>query len=96
LADKALENIRTSAGVIDTALFNKSAKMLKDGDWSENTTCNLFDWILKEQDTMPWLSGSAFWVFKDFSTPIRFDNPLPYMNQKGVVERDLTKKKFIM
>jgi beta-galactosidase len=41
---------------------------------------------------MPWLSGSAFWTFKDFSTPIRFDNPLPYMNQKGVVERDLTKK----
>jgi len=94
LADKVLENIRTSDGVIDTALFNKSANMLKDGDWSENTTCNLFDWILKEQDTMPWLSGSAFWIFKDFSTPIRFDNPLPYMNQKGVVERDLTKKEI--
>jgi beta-galactosidase len=90
-ADKALENIRTN-GVIDTALFNKSTKLLKDGDWSENATCNLFDWTLKEQETMPWLSGSAFWAFKDFSTPIRFDNPLPYMNQKGVVERDLTKK----
>ena len=93
-ADKALENIRTSAGVIDTSLFNKSAKLLKNGDWSENATCNLFDWTLKEQETMPWLSGSAFWVFKDFSTPIRFDNPLPYMNQKGVVERDLTKKEI--
>jgi len=91
-ADKALENIRNSAGVIDTARFNKSAKLLKDGDWSENATCNLFDWTLKEQETMPWLSGTAFWAFKDFSTPIRFDNPLPYMNQKGVVERDLTKK----
>jgi beta-galactosidase len=94
LADKALENIRTSAGVIDTSLFNKSANLLKDGDWSENATCNLFDWTLKEQETMPWLSGTAFWVFKDFSTPIRFDNPLPYMNQKGVVERDLTKKEI--
>ncbi|MBW4888573.1 glycoside hydrolase family 2 protein [Mucilaginibacter sp. HMF5004] len=92
-ADKALENIRTN-GVIDTALFSKSAKLLKDGDWSENATCNLFDWTLKEQDTMPWLSGTAFWTFKDFSTPIRFDNPLPYMNQKGVVERDLTKKEL--
>ncbi|HTD92707.1 MAG TPA: DUF4982 domain-containing protein, partial [Chitinophagaceae bacterium] len=30
--------------------------------------------------------------FKDFSTPVRPDNPIPYMNQKGVVERDLTKK----
>jgi len=92
-ADKALENIRTN-GVIDTALFNKSTKLLKDGDWSENATCNLFDWTLKEQETMPWLSGSAFWTFRDFSTPIRFDNPLPYMNQKGVVERDLTKKEI--
>jgi beta-galactosidase len=92
LADKALENIRNSAGIIDTTLFNKSAELLKNGDWSENATCNLFDWTLKEQDTMPWLSGSAFWAFKDFSTPIRFDNPLPYMNQKGVVESDLTKK----
>jgi len=91
--DKALENIRTN-GIIDTALFNKSTKLLKNGDWSENATCNLFDWTLKEHETMPWLSGSAFWVFKDFSTPIRFDNPLPYMNQKGVVERDLTKKEI--
>jgi len=93
-ADKALVNIRNSAGLIDTSLFNKSAKLLKDGDWSENATCNLFDWTLKEQETMPWLSGTAFWAFKDFSTPIRFDNPLPYMNQKGVVERDLTKKEI--
>jgi len=41
---------------------------------------------------MPWLSGTAYWPFKDFSTPVRPDNPVPYMNQKGVVERDLTKK----
>jgi len=41
---------------------------------------------------MPNLTGSAYWPFKDFSTPIRPDNPIPYMNQKGVVERDLTKK----
>jgi beta-galactosidase len=47
---------------------------------------------LKEQETMPWLTGAAQWPFKDFSTPVRPDNPVPYMNQKGVVERDLTKK----
>jgi beta-galactosidase len=45
-----------------------------------------------KQETMPYLTGSAYWPFKDFSTPIRPDNPVPYMNQKGVVERDLTKK----
>src|SRR5690606_3376549 len=30
--------------------------------------------------------------FKDFSTPIRPENPVPYMNQKGVVERNFNKK----
>src|SRR5882757_4903369 len=41
---------------------------------------------------MPWLTGTAAWCFKDFSTPLHPDNPVPYVNQKGVVERDLTKK----
>ena len=50
------------------------------------------DWHLKEQENIPLLTGSAYWPFKDFSTAIRPDNPVPYMNQKGVVERDLTKK----
>jgi beta-galactosidase len=41
---------------------------------------------------MPWLTGAAQWIYKDFSTPLRPDNPVPYVNQKGVVERDGTKK----
>jgi beta-galactosidase len=41
---------------------------------------------------MPSLTGSAQWAFKDFSTPVRADNPIPRMNQKGLVERDLTPK----
>lgn len=41
---------------------------------------------------MDWLTGTAYWPFKDFSTPVRPENPIPYMNQKGVVERDLTPK----
>ncbi|HEY4206333.1 MAG TPA: glycoside hydrolase family 2 TIM barrel-domain containing protein, partial [Puia sp.] len=61
-------------------------------DWSESYICDLIDWHLKEQETMPWLTGTAQWCFKDFSTPLRPDNPVPYVNQKGVVERDLTKK----
>lgn len=64
----------------------------KNGDWSETYIVKLFDWHLKEQETMPLLTGSAFWTFKDFSTPLRPENPVPYVNQKGVVERDLTKK----
>ena len=41
---------------------------------------------------MPRLTGSAFWTFKDFSTPLRPRNPIPYVNQKGVVQRDGTPK----
>jgi beta-galactosidase len=64
----------------------------RTGDWSETYACNLFDWILKEQETMPWLTGSAQWAFKDFATPLRSENPVPRVNQKGLVERDLTPK----
>jgi beta-galactosidase len=94
--DKALQQIKTGAGTDersgDASLFGGAARVSKDGDWSESYIVNLFDWHLKEQETMPWLTGTAQWVFKDFSTPIRPDNPVPYMNQKGVIERDFTKK----
>ncbi len=76
----------------DASLFGGPARVSKDGDWSESYICNLIDWHLKEQETMPWLTGTAYWPFKDFSTPIRPENPVPYVNQKGVVERNLNKK----
>lgn len=64
----------------------------KNGDWSETYACDLFDWYLKTQETLPWLAGSAQWIFKDFSTPDRPENPVPRVNQKGLVERDLIRK----
>ena len=64
----------------------------RNGDWSESYMVRLFDWHLKEQAQMPQLTGSAFWTFKDFATPLRPDNPIPYVNQKGVVQRDGTPK----
>lgn len=94
--DKALSKIKTGGSADeragDASLYGGAARISKDGDWSESYITNLIDWHLKEQETMPWLSGTAYWPFKDFSTPVRPDNPVPYMNQKGVVERDLTKK----
>lgn len=94
--DNGLRNIKTGVGADeragDASLIGGSARASKDGDWSESYISNLVDWHLKEQETMPWLTGTAQWPFKDFSTPVRPDNPVPYMNQKGVVERDLTKK----
>jgi beta-galactosidase len=94
--DQALSKVVAGKGADeragDASLFGGSARISKDGDWSETYICNLIDWHLKEQETMPWLTGSAYWPFKDFSTPVRPDNPVPYVNQKGVVERDFTKK----
>jgi len=90
--DMALLKVKTGGGTDersgDASLFGGAARVSKDGDWSETYICNLFDWHLKEQEKMPWLTGAAQWVFKDFSTPLRPDNPVPFVNQKGVVERD--------
>jgi beta-galactosidase len=94
--DKALQQVHAAGAADeragDASLYGGAARVSKDGDWSESYICNLFDWHLKEQETMPWLTGAAQWIFKDFSTPVRPDNPIPYMNQKGLVERGLTKK----
>ena len=67
-------------------------KVSRDANWSETYACNLFDWHLKVQETLPWLTGSAQWCFKDFTTPLRAENPVPRINQKGIVERDMTLK----
>lgn len=91
-----LGNITTGKGADertgDFARTGGNARASRDGDWSETYACNLIDWHLKEQETMPTLTGSAYWIFKDFSTPLRPDNPVPYVNQKGVVGRDLLPK----
>ncbi|HEU4552357.1 MAG TPA: glycoside hydrolase family 2 TIM barrel-domain containing protein [Chitinophaga sp.] len=94
--EAALKKITTGKGVDeragDFALTGGTARASKDGDWSETYACNLIDWHLKEQETLPRLTGSAYWIFKDFSTPLRPENPVPYVNQKGVVGRDLVPK----
>jgi beta-galactosidase len=68
------------------------ARVSRDGDWSESYACDLFDWHLKTQQSLPWLTGALQWCFKDFTTPLRPENPVPRINQKGIVERDLTPK----
>jgi beta-galactosidase len=67
-------------------------RVSRDGDWSESYACDLFDWHLKVQQSLPWLTGAVQWIFADFTTPLRPENPVPRMNQKGLVQRDFTKK----
>jgi rhamnogalacturonyl hydrolase YesR len=76
----------------DFLMTGGEPRVSRDGDWTESYAVNLIDWHLKEQEEMEWLTGTAYWPFKDFSTPLRPDNPVPYVNQKGVVERDFNKK----
>lgn len=62
------------------------------GDWSESYIVDLFDWSLRVSESLPDFTGNAQWAFKDFGTPLRPENDLPYVNQKGLVTRDGTPK----
>lgn len=94
--EKMLEKVAVGEGTAEKGRAYKvtggKVRMSKDGDWSESYICNLFDWHLKEAEQMPEFSGFAQWIFKDFATPLRPENPVCRVNQKGVVERDGTPK----
>jgi len=59
----------------------------RTGDWSESYIVDLFDWHLRVSEQLDWFTGNAQWAVKDFGTPLRPENPIPYMNQKGVFDR---------
>ena len=94
--EKFMTQVATGQGTAEVSKAYKAsggkARASKDGDWSESYMINLFDWHLKEQEQMSNLTGAAQWIFKDFSTPLRPENPVPRVNQKGVIERDGTPK----
>ena len=94
--EKFLGNVATGEGTAEAGKAYKAtggkARASKDGDWSESYIIDLFDWHLKEQEQMTNLTGAAQWIFKDFATPLRPENPVPRVNQKGVLERDGTPK----
>ena len=85
----------TAAGIVDAQvsveeLVNQAVvkSVAKDTDWNENYIVDLFDWHLNVSENLADFSGNAQWAFKDFGTPLRPENPLPYMNQKGLVDRE--------
>ncbi len=59
----------------------------KASDWNENYMVDLFDWHLMVSERFPGLSGTAQWAIRDFGTPLRPENPIPYVNQKGLFDR---------
>ncbi|MDF1573149.1 MAG: glycoside hydrolase family 88 protein [Bacteroidales bacterium] len=94
--DKSIQHVRSQDAADeregDFLMSGGEPRVSMDGDWTESYAVNLVDWHLKEQEKMDWLTGTAYWPFKDFATPLRPENPIPYVNQKGVVQRDLTPK----
>jgi len=95
-ADAVLAHILTGKGTAEKGLDYKStggaARVSRDGEWSETYACDLFDWYLKTLEELPWFSGAVQWIFKDFTTPLRVENPVPRVNQKGLLTRDMTPK----
>ena len=65
----------------------KVTSVAKGSDWNENYMVDLFDWHLRVSENTPNFAGNAQWAFKDFGTPLRPENPIPYVNQKGLVDR---------
>ena len=63
------------------------ANIAQIGDWSENYIVDLFDWHLRISENDSTFVGNIQWAFKDFGTPLRPNNAIPYMNQKGLVDR---------
>ena len=95
-ADPVVAQVVTGRGTAETGFDYKmtggAVRESKDGGWTETYACDLFDWYLKTLEELPWLTGAAQWAFKDFTTALRSDNPVPRVNQKGLVTRDLARK----
>jgi len=81
------EGVINSDGWEEAIVQTKAANIAQIGDWSENYIVDLFDWHLRISETDSTFVGNAQWAFKDFGTPLRPENDIPYMNQKGLVDR---------
>ena len=87
------ENPITGEGTIQSDGWEEAivqtdvANIAQIGDWSENYIVDLFDWHLRISENDSTFVGNVQWAFKDFGTPLRPENDIPYMNQKGLVDR---------
>src|SRR5690606_28957557 len=81
------EGVLTSEGGEETPVQNEVLNIAKFGDWSENYMVDLMDWHLRISELDTNFVGNLQWAFKDFATPLRPENAIPYMNQKGLTDR---------
>ncbi len=94
LLGRHTENPITGEGILNpdewTEKVNKIhvKNVASIGDWSENYIVDLFDWYLRYTMQTTTFAGNLQWAFKDFPTPLRPENAIPYMNLKGLLDRD--------
>jgi beta-galactosidase len=81
------EGVIKSEGWEEAIVQTKVANIAQIGDWSESYIVDLFDWHLHVAENDPTFVGNVQWAFKDFGTPLRPEDDIPYMNQKGLVDR---------
>lgn len=77
-----------SEGWEEAIVQTKVANIAQIGDWSESYIVDLFDWHLNVAENDPTFVGNIQWAFKDFGTPLRPEDDIPYMNQKGLLDRN--------
>ncbi|WP_418502114.1 glycoside hydrolase family 2 protein [Flagellimonas sp.] len=82
------EGIIQSDGWEEAIVQTEVDNIAKIGDWSENYIVDLFDWHLRITEMDSTFVGNAQWAFKDFGTPLRPENDIPYVNQKGLMDRE--------
>jgi beta-galactosidase len=88
-----VENPVDGKGIINPEGWEEAVNQVRvkniarEGDWSENYLVDLFDWHLNVSENLDWFTGNAQWAFKDFGTPLRPENAIPYVNQKGLTDR---------
>lgn len=83
------EGIRGAQVSVAEAMNQAVVKSVaKDSDWNENYIVDLFDWHLLVSESVEGFAGNAQWAIKDFGTPLRPENAIPYVNQKGLVDRN--------
>ncbi|MEO8534835.1 MAG: glycoside hydrolase family 2 TIM barrel-domain containing protein [Flavobacterium sp.] len=82
------ENVIKAEGWEEAIVQTKVANIAQIGDWSENYIVDLFDWHLHISENDSTFVGNVQWAFKDFATPLRPEDDIPYMNQKGLVDRN--------
>lgn len=82
------EGLITSDGWEEEIVQGLSENIASIGDWSENYMVNLFDWHLRVSELDSTFVGNIQWAYKDFATPLRPENDIPYMNQKGITDRN--------